>query len=67
MVVKRHHNQGNLEKKAFDWGLAYSFRGSVHDHGWEHGSRQVSVVLKLRAYIMVLGQEQGLIGSGVNF
>lgn len=33
--------KGTLFKKAFNWGLAYSFRGWIHDHhDKEHGSRQ---------------------------
>jgi hypothetical protein len=28
--VKRGHNQGSLQKKAFNLGLAYSFRVRVH-------------------------------------
>ena len=32
--MKRHHNQGNLQKKTFTWGHAYSFRGLINDrHG----------------------------------
>jgi hypothetical protein len=30
IAVKRYHDQGNTEKKAFDWRLAYSFRSYVH-------------------------------------
>lgn len=40
--------------KAFNWGLAYGFRGLVHDHhGEKHGSKQTGMSLeqKLRAYI----------------
>jgi hypothetical protein len=29
---KRHHDQNNLEKKALDWGLAYSLRRKIHEH-----------------------------------
>lgn len=30
--------KATLTKKTFNWELAYSFRGLVHDHhGWEHG------------------------------
>lgn len=29
---KRHHDQSNLEKKALDWGLAYSLRRKIHEH-----------------------------------
>ena len=32
------------EKKAFHWGVAYSFRGLVHHRGGEHGSMQKGVV-----------------------
>lgn len=35
--VKRHRNQGNLQTKAFNWGLAHSFRRRVHDH---HGGER---------------------------
>lgn len=27
MTVKRHHDQDNLGKKAFNWGLPYSVKG----------------------------------------
>lgn len=26
-VVKGHHNEGNLQNKSFNWGLAYNCRG----------------------------------------
>lgn len=32
ITVKRGQDQGNLYKKAFNWGIAYRFRGWVHDH-----------------------------------
>lgn len=39
ITMKRHH-QGNLSKKAFNWGLDHSFRGLIHDHhGGKYGSR----------------------------
>lgn len=33
IVIERHHNQGNLQNETFNWGLAYSFRVLVRDHG----------------------------------
>ena len=46
--MKRHHDQGNLQKKTFNLGLAYSFRCLVDDHhDREYGSRQVGMVLEL--------------------
>lgn len=40
--MKRDHDQGNLQKEAFNWGLAYSLRGLVHEYpGREHGGQQV--------------------------
>lgn len=50
LLLWRHHDQGNIDKKTFNWGLAYSFRGLVHDH---LGNRQEGMVLEqqLRAYI----------------
>lgn len=39
IAIAKHHDQDNLENKAFNWGLAYIFRGLVHDHhGREQGS-----------------------------
>lgn len=36
-VVMKHHGQDTLRKKAFNSGLAYTFRGLVHGHhGREH-------------------------------
>jgi hypothetical protein len=35
--VKRHHDWGNLQKKALNWGLAYSFKELDHDHHDHHG------------------------------
>lgn len=50
VAVKRHHDQGNLYKKAFNLGFAQGFRELVHGHhgrgrGREHGSRQAGLVL----------------------
>lgn len=43
--MKRHH--GNSYRKAFNWGLVYSFRGLVHYHdGGEHGGTQVGMELE---------------------
>jgi hypothetical protein len=40
IALKRHHGHGQLfGKKAFNCGLAYSFKGLVHYHrGGEHSS-----------------------------
>ena len=38
--MKRHHVQGN--KKALNWGLAYSFSVLVHYRGREHGAGAVA-------------------------
>lgn len=36
-----------LKKKAFKWGLVYSFRGFLHHHdGGDHGGRQVVMMLE---------------------
>jgi hypothetical protein len=45
VVVMRHHDQGNLEKKAFTWGLVHSFRGLVYYHGRERGGTLAGKVL----------------------
>lgn len=38
---KRHHDQGNSQKKAINWGLASTSRVLVHDHhGSGYGGRQ---------------------------
>jgi hypothetical protein len=45
MAVKRYHDQGNLQRKAFNWGLAYSLRNLVyhhHHHGREWADRHVA-------------------------
>jgi hypothetical protein len=34
VAVKRHRDQGDLQKKAFKWGLAYSFRGKSFLSWW---------------------------------
>jgi hypothetical protein len=55
IAVKRCHDRGNSETKAFNWGLACRFKGGVHDHhGREQGSRQTSMVLEkwLRTYLL---------------
>lgn len=40
-AVKRHHNQENLWKETFNWGLLTVSEGEVHDHhGWEQGGSQ---------------------------
>lgn len=43
IALKRHHGHGQLfGKKAFNCGLAYSFKGLVHyHHGGEHGGMNV--------------------------
>lgn len=47
LAVKRHNDHRNLQKKAFNLGLAYSYRGVIHDHlGRKYGSRQAYVVLE---------------------
>ena len=35
IAVKRHHDQGNLQKEAFNWGLTYSLRGWSTSLWWE--------------------------------
>lgn len=38
---KRHHDEGNSQKKAINWGLASTSRVLVHDHrGSKYGGRQ---------------------------
>lgn len=47
VAMKRHHDQGYLQKKVFIWGIAYRFRGLVSDHhGGEHGHIQANIVLE---------------------
>jgi hypothetical protein len=41
IALKRHHNQGNLEKKVFNWGLAYSYRPS-----WWEAWQLIGIVLE---------------------
>lgn len=36
---EKHHDQDNLWKKTFKWGLAYNFRGLIHIH---HGENMVA-------------------------
>ena len=46
-AVKRHHDQGNSYKEnIYLIGVAYSFRGSVHYYGGQHGGKQVDMVLE---------------------
>jgi hypothetical protein len=46
VAVKRHHDQGYLQEKVFNWGLAYSFRGLVYGHhGGQHGDIEARMVL----------------------
>jgi hypothetical protein len=41
IAVKRHHGQGNSYKRKSLMGLAYSFRGLVHNHhGRKYGGVQ---------------------------
>jgi len=47
--VKRHR-----DLRALNWGLAYSFRGSVHDHGRKHGSKQTSMALEQKLLTFIL-------------
>lgn len=35
VAMKRHHDQVNLQKKAFNWELAYSFRSFHYHHDRE--------------------------------
>ena len=45
IAMKRDCDQGNLQKKAFNWRLVYSFRGLAHNHhSRECGSKQKSLV-----------------------
>ena len=49
------------KKKTLNWGLAYSFKGQVHDyHGREHGNRHAGMVLgqELRALHLTTGGER---------
>ena len=50
--MTRVQDQYSSLKKTFSWGLAYSFRGSVHDHhGREYGTGQAGMVLEQRTHI----------------
>ena len=44
IAVKRNHDQDNLQKKAFNWGLAYIFRGQIHGHPVGENGRQTGLV-----------------------
>lgn len=47
IALKKHHGQGNLSKKAFNWLLVLRFRGVVHDYyGGECGRGQAGLVLE---------------------
>lgn len=46
LTLKRHHDQGNLIEKAFNWGLVYSFyRLSHYLHDGEYRNRQTGMLL----------------------
>lgn len=65
VAVMKHHGQGSLQKGAFNWGLAYSFRVNVSPRTrWKHGGRQagsMALPRERRAHTPILGQktEQG--------
>lgn len=53
-AVIRPHDQGNIHRDVFVWGLQFQ-RVKVHDHDdREHGTRQVKMALGplLRTHIM---------------
>lgn len=43
-LLLRYHNQGNSFKESIYLGLAYGFKGRVHD---QHGWKQIGMVLEL--------------------
>lgn len=51
---KRLHDQGNLSRKVFNQGLAYSFRRLGHDHHCRkhQEEKQAVMLLEQRAYIL---------------
>jgi hypothetical protein len=48
-------------------GLAYSFRGSVHDHGRENGSRQAGMELEKELRVLHLDPSSGSKGLYTTF
>ena len=50
--------KATLMEKAFNWGLAYSFRNLVHYHGGGHGGRHVSEALADSCDQQAAGQER---------
>lgn len=62
IAARRHRDQGYVQMKACTWGLAYSFRGRVHDHqGRKLDGRQTEAALgQLRtfsSYPQVIGRD----------
>jgi hypothetical protein len=53
--VKRHHNHSNSYKEKHLFGLAYSFRDSVHYcHGKKHGGMQADMMLEKELRVLHL-------------
>jgi hypothetical protein len=66
--MKRQHDPRQLlGKKAFNWGLAYSFRGLVYYHyGGEHGGTQAEAGAGTESYTLIHRQRENL-GPGIGF
>lgn len=46
IAVKRHYDEGKLQKKTVKWDFTYCSMGWAHDlYGGEHGGRQASMLL----------------------
>jgi hypothetical protein len=58
---RKHHDQGSIQKKTFNWGFANCFRGLVYEYyGEEHSSKQVGLALEQypRAHIQSVSCKQ---------
>lgn len=50
IAEERHQDQGNREKKAFNWVIAYRFIGLVYYWGQKHGSRLKGMGWELKCW-----------------
>ena len=69
IAVKRHHDQGNLWKKAFHWELGYSFRELVPDHhGWSLAAgRHGTGAAAESSHLTHMQQTERMCGPSVGF
>ena len=60
LAVKRHHEQGALQKAAFSWVLAYGFRGqsiSIYDGVNDNGPRRLVFLLLSTQLVGLFGKD----------